>query len=208
MSHSCGIRATAKLVFGSFLFLFLASFLALPCMQADGGLFVSLSSIPAAAWEGARPASAAKAFSSASLQKPFSGGVNLAPRMTTPMSVASPAVSLRFASSQPGTFPLAVSSQTMAARPTLRHVRSIASCVEHQLFKPRMNILKAFDSPPVDQALRSLSLLAIMIGFVVGMLALLRPRIRIRPGWRRIRSLPFASTRAPRLSYLAAQRDA
>lgn len=71
-----------------------------------------------------------------------------------------------------------------------------------------MNVLKVFDAPMSGDPLRLLAVLAVVIGFGIVAAVSLRPRVRARPGWKRLRSLPFASSDPPRLPYFAAQRDA
>ncbi len=204
--HAFGIRTAAKLVFGSFLFLFLASFLALPCMQADTGLFVSLASGPEAIVNGAQAVT--RMSSLPPLRKSLSTAAIGASLLATPMPGTVPAASMQFASSWRDQAPLAASAQVAAAQPFFRRPHSAASCVEQKLFKPRMNVLKVFDAPMSGDPLRLLAVLAVVIGFGIVAAVSLRPRVRARPGWKRLRSLPFASSDPPRLPYFAAQRDA
>ncbi|WKZ28910.1 MAG: hypothetical protein QY323_05290 [Patescibacteria group bacterium] len=80
--------------------------------------------------------------------------------------------------------------------------------MESKIFKPQMNVFKAFEASATEHPFR----FAVVLTFVFGAAALLliprRAPIRARPGWIRRRSLPFASSDAPRLSAFAAQRDA
>jgi hypothetical protein len=204
------IRTTAKLVFGSFLFLFVASFLVMPCMQADSGLFVSFTNGSSAALSAARSSSAVKAFPPASLQGPLSKVALGTPLLVTLMPGATaPTASMQFASAWRASSALAVSAEVLPSPHVVyRQPFAAASCVEQKLFKPRMNVFKAFEVPTAEHPLRFVALLAVVLGFGISASFFYRTPIRARPGWTRLRSLPFASSEPPRLACFAAQRDA
>ncbi|MFA5854613.1 MAG: hypothetical protein WC866_06090 [Patescibacteria group bacterium] len=80
--------------------------------------------------------------------------------------------------------------------------------MEHKLFKPRLNIFKAFEVPAAEHPLRFAVVLVVTLGFGIVATFSRHTPVRVRPGWIRLRSLPFACSDPPRLPYFAAQRDA
>lgn len=201
------IRTTAKLVFGAFLFLFVASFLVMPCMQSAGGLFVSASNAPL---QGASSVPVATTLPRTAARGALPMTALGASLLATPASSAAlPAASIQYASAwRAPAPPLSVPAQKqVSARAYRPSLPAAASCMEYKLFKPQMNVFKTFEVPAAEHPFRFAIILAFVFGSVALTLVPTRTPLRARPGWIRLRSLPFASSDPPHLASFAAQRD-
>lgn len=194
------IRTTAKLVFGAFLFLFVTSFLALPCLLSGGGLFATVASAPLRV-SGAEPAALA---SVAPLQSPLLAAASVgAPLPATPMSTT---VAPSFPIPQASAWrPLAASSPARAVPPLFP---AAPSCAEHKIFKPSANVFKSFEAFVVEQPLRFAIILVVTLGILAVAHRVSETARLVRRRWRRIASLPFATSDPPHLPYFSALRDA
>ena len=135
-----------------------------------------------------------------------------APLLATPLPRASAlASSVQHASAWQASTALALTVPTQAQASTRTYfppLSAAASCAEYKLFKPQMNLFKAFEVPAAEHPFRFAVVLAVMLGLPVIASVPQRASERARPGWTRLRSLPFASSDPPPLPYFAALRDA
>ena len=215
-AHKSGMQTAAKLVFAALSFLILTSFLALPCLQGGGDLFVSLATPDAMSRTAPRIVQATTAPSSPSLPPltPVPGlSAASTPRLILQSSVKSTPVVPRYSSVAPLAMAQAVQVSARIMIPS-RNARSPMAvgggyCADHKIFKPNVNVLKAFDALALTDNLPRLIVVLIVVLCCAGILRTsTRRSARPRPGWVRLRSLPFGATDPPRLAYFAAQRDA